>query len=239
MNAKKRLCLICAVVLSLILCGCWGDPSEPTEETTEFTLPTLNETQTPDSILRSAADLTKGLDAFFVDYVRILGQERFALSGQAEIKDDHCTAQTLCGSFTEEGTMEAPVYRYYENATCFEKKEEQVQQLSSESPYTLLQIFEDIPPIPKGLVDRFSGRSLHAIPGEDGSMRFQLSNLTPTEFEAITGFPCEEGENSVSLSVDSEGYLSKIAFTAPELQITLTIRQATEDEPLTKPDWIS
>lgn len=234
---KKRItCLLCAI--SLFLCGCWEEPAKPTEETTEFTIPTLNETQTPDDILRSAADLTKGLDAFFVDYVRIMDQERFALSAQVEIKDGYCAAQTLQGSFTEDGTIENPVYRYYQDTLCFEKKEEQVQQLSSESPYTLLQILEEIPPIPHGMTDRFSGRPLHAIPSEDGTMCFQLSDLKASEFEAITGMACEEGGSTVALTVAKEGYLSGITFTAPNIQMTLTVRQATEDEPLIRPDWI-
>ena len=232
---QKIGCGLLCLVMILTLWGCWEEPAEPTEETTEFTIPTLNEALTPDEILRSAADLTRGLDAFFVDYVRILGQERFAMSAQVEIKDGHCTAQTLRGSFSEDGTMEDPVYRYYQDTLCFEKKQEQVQQLSSESPYTLLQILEEIPPIPPGLTDRFSGRTLHAIPSEDGSMRFQLSDLTASEFEAITGMACEEG--TVALTVAKEGYLSGVAFTGPDVQMTLTIRQATEDEPLTKPDW--
>ena len=235
---KRIGCMLLCALLTLCLWGCEQESAEPTEDTTKFTLPTLNEAQTPDEMLREAVVQAKALEAFSVYYVRIIGQERFALSVQTEIREGLCTAQTLQGSFLEDATMEEPVYRYYENTTCYEKKAEQVQKLSSESPYTLSQIFEALPPFPEGLTDRFSGRSLHVIPAEDGSIRFQLSDLTPSEFEAITGYPCEEGAATVAMIVAGEGYLSGIEFTAPEVQVTLTIRQSTEEEPLTKPAWV-
>ena len=75
---KKIGCGLLCLVMILAMCGCGEEPAEPTEETTEFTIPTLNETQTPDEILRSAATRSKELTAFFADYVRILHQERFA-----------------------------------------------------------------------------------------------------------------------------------------------------------------
>lgn len=239
MNMKRLSGLMCAAAMMLCLWGCWGEDPQPTEETTQYTLPTLNQALTPDEMLGQALTQTQGLDAFFVDYVHILGQERFAFSAQVEIREAGCTAETIYGSFSEDGTMEDPVYRYYEDTTCFEKNGTQVQMLSSESPYSLSEIFAQLPTLPEGLTDRYSGRTLHAIPGEDGSMRFQLSNLTPEEFETITGLSCGEGEATVVLTVAPEGYLSGVAFTAPDVQVTLTIQQATDREPLTRPDWAS
>lgn len=236
---KRLLCLVCAAAMAVTLWGC--EPQEEPEETTGPTMPTLNQQQSPEEILRAAAEKAKALEAYDLDYVTILGQDRFALSGQIRKEADGShTALTMHCTFSEEGVTANEVDRYYRGSLCWERTGEQVQQVPSGSAYTPEEIFGQVRQFPQELIGAFCAHELNAIPSQDGSFRFQVEELTGEVFEKLTGLPCssEEAVGIVALTVSAEGYLGGLEFTAPDAQLTLTLRTPEEEGAITAPDWV-
>lgn len=235
---KKQIgCALLCLGLTAAVCGCAQEPMPTESETTEITLPTLDQAQTPLEMLDAAVEQTRALDAFAIDYVRIVGEDRFALSAQLQVEaDGSCTALVISKTFTEDGTTEEEVIRYYRDAACYEKGSPMQEQ---DIPYTPSQILNQIPQY-SGFINAICTQPLNAIPSQDGSFRFQAENLSWEIVhdilpEGIAGLS-EEGYTAV-LTLAPEGHLSELECTGADLHITLTITAQTEDQPIPAPDW--
>ena len=244
MEIKPFLAVLFCGALILFLCACSREPGPSPEETTDWTVPTLDQSQTPNQLLTAAAQKTRSLEAFAVDYVRNMGEDRFALSGQVRSDEGGYRAETLTCSFTPDGTTTDEVSRYYQGNLCWEQLPEGVEKTEVDAPYDLSQILAPIAEFQnrEDLIDTFSNLPIHAVPSYDGSFCFQIRELTWDEFSPLLyGVATEyreEGAFSVTLTVAPEGHLSQLEFTGDTLQLTLTLRPLEEDEQVTPPEWV-
>lgn len=239
---KKRIgCLLLCLGIIAAICGCTQEPEVTEPETTEITFPTLDQEKTPLEMLDAAVEQTRALDAFAIDYVRIVGEDRFALSAQLQVEaDGSCTALTITRRFTEDGTTEEETSRYYHGTLCCEKG---MAPLEQDTPYTPSQILSQVPQF-SGLTKALSSQPLNVIPSYDGSFRFQTEDLSWEDFSpllcgCVTEAPEETEGYRAALTIAPEGHLSALEFTGGDIRITLTITVLKEDQPITAPEWIS
>lgn len=229
MDVKKIVVLmICVMTVFLAACGQKVEPVA--DPTTESTFPTLDENRTPVELLQEAADATRSLGDFTVEYVRITLQERVGLSATVQSGDNGTyTAETRFGTLSAEGKMETPVWRSYQGNTCKEQGPEGGQILQNASPYTLPQILEGVTEFNgrTGLIRQFSNYPMNVIPSYDGSFLYQLENLTQDELSTLLygniNADLPEGSYTAAITVAPNGYLSSLEFTGTDFQVCLTI----------------
>ena len=239
MKIKQLLAALCCLAILFCLCACNEEPT-PTQDTTDITFPTLDESKTPLELLHNAADAAHALPGFSLDYIRIIGQERFALSGRVQQETDGSyTGEIISGTFTQTGTLEHPVTRRYQGNTCCEQGEQGEQLLEQPDPYTLEEILSQVVEFQgrRDLIQQFSTLPMTVSPSQDGSFQYRLEALTLETFalllygNANAPLPetIQEEDLLITLTTAPEGYLSRLEFTANQLQISLTI-QALQPE---------
>jgi hypothetical protein len=230
MEIKPFLAVLFAGALILFLCACGKEPEPISDETSDITVPTLDQSQTPGQLLSTAAAKTRSLEAFSIDYVRNRGEDRFALSGQ--IRADGSggyRAQTLTCNFNPDGTTVNEVARYYQGSLCYEQLPDGVQQWEGDAPYDLAQILPDLAEFQnrQDLIAAFSSLPMNVIPSYDGSFLYQLENLTQDELSTLLygniNADLPEGSYTAAITVAPEGYLSSLEFTGTDFQVCLTI----------------
>jgi hypothetical protein len=231
---KGALCCLLSAALLFGTVGCGKDPDAPTETTEERTLPTVDEEKTPFELLQEAANKTKGLTAFSIDYGYILDQERLHLSGAVELRPDGTlSASTVTQTWSTDGSKNAPVFRNYDGTKCHEwVGEEDGTTGSGDTPYTLSQIFSDMTLLSErtDLISLFATFPMTVSPSEDGSLCYQLTDLNREGFSRLVFgtpdavFP-EEGEipYEAAITVHPEGILSRLEFRSAYVKVSLEI----------------
>lgn len=247
---KRIGCFLLCLMLTMAVCACDQEPAPTTEETLDVTVPTLDKSKTPQEMLSSAAEQTRKLEAFCIDYVRIVGEERSALSAQLQKEaDSSYTALTLSCGFSPEGVTIDEVDRYYQGKFCYEHRQGEVQRLDSDSSYSLSRILSEMQELKdrSGLMQELGSHPLNVIPSYGGAFRYEVEDLTRENFIALlygtATKPQEdilpEGDLTVALTVAPEGHLSALEFISGTITVTLTIAPLEEDQKVTPPEWIN
>lgn len=237
---RGLLCLGLCLGLVWMGSGCWEETPPTTEATQEITLPTVDEEKTPQELLQEAADKTRSLTDFTVDYVRTLGEDRFALFGQIHREaEGSYTAQIIFGSFTPEGTLESPTTQIYEGNTLQETQGDQEQVIQLEEAPTLAQMLSGIGEFCQrtDLIRQFSTYPMTVSPSEDGSLCYQLTDLSREDFALLlcgskeAALPEATGEEiyQASLTTSETGALSKLEFQGEDVYVQLTILEQAQE----------
>lgn len=243
---KRIPALLCAFGLTVSLSGCFQEEPVQTEERPTITVPTVDKTQSPGEMLHAALAQAQTLEAYAIDYVINTAGNRYALSGQLKKQEDGSwTAWIYSCSFTQDGTTENEVERFYQGQMCYELVEGTAQSIPTEGPQKdperILKTVQ-LPGDVSAMIDGLADRTLHAIPQYDGSMVFQVENLPPEEFVQLVYGTTQPttvtaGEvNAIRLTIAPEGHLSGVEYTTEGYQLTLNCHLI---EDVQTPEWIN
>jgi hypothetical protein len=175
-----------------------------------------------------------------VDYGYILDQERLHLSGAVELRPDGTlSAHTVTQTWSSDGSKNAPVFRNYDGKECYEwVGEEQGTTITEASPYTLSQIFSDMKLLRErtDLIGLFATFPMTVSPSEDGSLCYQLTDLSREDFSRLlfgipdADFPEEkEIPYEAAITIHQAGILSKLEFRSAYVKVSLEI--VSQEEP--------
>lgn len=250
---KKRLIPLILMLL-VALTACSGNTAPTAPLASQPTLPDFDRQLTPREQIDAAIEKTKAAGSFRLTF----GQIRQEGEGTTQI----LATQQVCiddgGQYTSLLVDAAGQQIFHEGLTCYRLDTTQdppvCDRQTADRPFTSEEIFaavyETFPD--RSLLDRFCGMRLIATPSNDGSFRYQLTELTIEELyslihgqapepDSLSG--CADATGSASIDVDPEGHLTQIRFDAYLTPtVTHTLLLTVEDIGQTQiqtPAWVS
>ena len=227
----KRILPLLLAVLLLAGCSAGGAPVSTTTATTTF--PT---NRTPAQILKEAVEKTLDATSFALTYT--VGQDsltaKITKDGQGGYR---ALLEWSCG---------CSVYVSGKSWTEKDCQTGQITHTTGETAYTMPQIFEDLPRVSPGTVERFGQLRLMASPSSDGTTCFSIGGLSLCQMrQLLMGETCDNHEDdfdgSFALTIDSAGLLVGAEFTNPDpdhpVIYRVVLTQLNQKIEVNKPDW--
>ena len=200
MSMKKLAILL----VGLMLTGCTAKPVPTYPLASQPTLPSFSEALSPLEQLEQAREATREAGSFQIAFPG--GVQQVILGEQSLLETEgYKLRYDTSGCYRMDLTVDDPQW----------EKQEHESGIGQADIFALLR--QQIPN--ENLFEDMCGKSLIVSPSNDGSFQYQLNRLPLRDlYVLVHGVAPEEhppeGVGTASVTVDSQGYLSEVRFTA-------------------------